>query len=118
MDLAQDGALDVIDLEAPAPGFAERTPDGGWHPFVPFRSMPGIDPRDPNLRLVDLTGNGLPDLLVTEDEVFTWHASLAEEGYGPAVAVRAALDDEKGPRVRVRRRHRVDLSRRHVAATA
>ena len=38
-------------------------------------------------------------MLITEDEVFTWYPSLAEEGFGPAERVRQALDEEKGPRL-------------------
>ena len=30
---------------------------------------------------------------------FVWHASLAEEGFGPACRVAQALDEEKGPRL-------------------
>jgi len=35
--------------------------------------------------------------MITEDEVFTWYPSLAEEGFGPSEMVRQALDEEKGP---------------------
>src|SRR6202023_2501695 len=36
--------------------------------------------------------------LISEDDVFVWHASLAEAGFGPARRVRQALDEEKGPK--------------------
>ena len=55
--------------------------------------------RDPNLRFVDLDGDGHADVLITEDDAFVWHASLAEEGFGPARRVAQALDEETGPRV-------------------
>ena len=38
-------------------------------------------------------------MLITEDDALIWHASLAEEGFGPAQRVAQALDEEKGPRI-------------------
>jgi RHS repeat-associated protein len=99
LDLAGDGQLDVVELGPPVPGFYERTVDGRWEKFTPFSSLPNIDWRDPNLRFVDLTGDGLADVLITEDRAFTWHPSLAEEGFGPAEKVYQALDEESGPRL-------------------
>jgi RHS repeat-associated protein len=48
---------------------------------------------------VDLDGDGHADVLISEDEAFVWHASLAEEGFGPARRIAQALDEEKGPRL-------------------
>jgi RHS repeat-associated protein len=99
MDLAGDGQLDVVDFGGSIPGFSERTSDEDWQQFRSFASLPNIRWMDQNLRFVDLTGDGLPDVLITEDEVFTWHSSLGEEGFGPAEKVRQALDEDKGPRL-------------------
>jgi hypothetical protein len=99
LDLAGDGRLDVVSLRRPTPGFYERTHDEEWEPFFPFTSLPIIDWGDPNLRFVDLTGDGHADILITEDEVFTWYPSLAEVGFGPAERVNQALDEDHGPRL-------------------
>ncbi|MCB1155840.1 VCBS repeat-containing protein, partial [bacterium] len=48
---------------------------------------------------VDLSGDGHADILITEDNVFTWHLSLAEEGFGSAAMVTQPFDEEKGPRL-------------------
>ena len=73
MDLAGDGNLDLVDLSGSAPGFYERTFDAGWKGFRAFRSLPVRDWSDANLRFVDLTGDGIADVLITEDDAFTWH---------------------------------------------
>ncbi|OFW05979.1 MAG: hypothetical protein A3H96_00125 [Acidobacteria bacterium RIFCSPLOWO2_02_FULL_67_36] len=99
LDLAGDGQLDLAQFGGPMPGFYERTLDENWDPFTPFVTLPDIDWDEPNLRFVDLDGDGHPDVLITEDHVFTWHPSRAEEGFGPALRVAQALDEEEGPRL-------------------
>ncbi len=99
LDLAGDGQLDLVDLEGPAPGFYERTHDERWESFAPFTSLPVLDWDNPNLKFVDLTGDGHADILISEHEVFCWHPSLAEAGFGPPETVRKTLDEEKGPQL-------------------
>lgn len=99
MDLAGDGQPDLVVLDGPMPGLYEHDGGEGWKPFRPFSSRLGRDLRDPNLKLVDLDGDGHADVLISEDDAFVWHASLAEEGFGPARRVAQALDEEKGPRL-------------------
>jgi RHS repeat-associated protein len=99
LDIAGDGQLDLVQFRDPTPGFYERTHEEGWESFRPFTSLPSISWEDPNLRFVDLNGDGHADVLITEHEVLTWHPSLAEEGFGPAQRVHKPLDEERGPRL-------------------
>jgi RHS repeat-associated protein len=97
MDLAGDGRKDVVLLDEPLAGFFERSKDSGWNEFIPFSLVPKVDWRDPNLRLVDLNGDGHADILITADEVFTWYPSKGEAGFGPCEQVPKSLDEETGP---------------------
>ncbi|MFH0344934.1 MAG: SpvB/TcaC N-terminal domain-containing protein [Chromatiales bacterium] len=99
LDLAGDGPLDLVQFDVPMPGFYERTPDGDWDRFTPFESRPNVTSKDPNLRFVDLTGDGHADILVSEDTVFTWYPSRAEEGFGPAERTPQSWNEEKGPKL-------------------
>jgi RHS repeat-associated protein len=99
MDLAGDGQPDLVVLDGPVPGLYEHDEAESWQPFRPFPSRLNRDMRDPNLKFVDLDGDGHADVLITEDDAFVWHASLAEEGFGPARRVAQSLDEEKGPRL-------------------
>lgn len=99
MDLAGDGQLDLVQFFDPLPGYFERTHDGRWETFRPFTSIPNIDWDEPNLRFIDLNGDGHADVLITEHETFTWYPSLKEDGFGPARSVHNPLNEEKGPRL-------------------
>jgi RHS repeat-associated protein len=99
VDLAGDGQLDLAAFDGPAPGFYERTIDAGWQPFRAFPRLPNVAWDDPNLRFVDLDGDGRTDVLIAENAVFSWHLSLAEDGFGPARRVGQPADEERGPRL-------------------
>jgi len=99
MDLAGDGQPDVVMLDGPAPGFYEHDSEESWQPFRPITSRLNRNLQDPNLKFIDLDGDGHADILITEESAFIWHASLAEIGFAPARRVRQELDEEKGPRL-------------------
>jgi RHS repeat-associated protein len=99
LDLAGDGQVDVVELEAPLRGFYERTDRNGWQPLRAFSAVPNVAWQDPNLRFIDLTGDGHADILITSEEAFTWYASLAEEGFDEAQRMTIPTDEELGPRI-------------------
>ena len=95
MDINGDGNLALVDLSPPAAGYNERAADSGWSGYRYFHSLPIRDWSDPNLRFVDLTGDGVADVLITEDDAFTWHACLPREGFGPGVRVAVPSEEER-----------------------
>ena len=101
LDLAGDGHLDLAELGGPMPGCYQRTEADGWQPFRPFRSCPNISWDDPDLRMVDLDGDGLADVLITGDDAFTWYPSLGLDGFGDGRRAFSAdpWSEERGPRV-------------------
>lgn len=99
LDLNGNGQLNLVAFAGPSPGFYERTGDEDWEPFRAFAHLPNIRWDEPNLRFLDLNGDGHADILITENDVLTWYPSLAEEGFASARYVRKPFDEEKGPRL-------------------
>jgi hypothetical protein len=100
-DVGGDGLPDLI-VQYPVPGFYEGTPEGTWKTFKPFRLPFDLD--NPNLRLVDLTGDGRSDALLTSDQVFYWYECLGEAGYAeprPVAPVPGIFFNDPGGRVRL-----------------
>jgi RHS repeat-associated protein len=97
LDLAGDGEVDLVSYGQPLAGFYEREQNGEWHSFTPFESTPQIDWKDPNLRWIDLTGDGHPDILISKDDVFLWYPSTAEQGFGTPETILKLQDEEEGP---------------------
>ena len=92
-DMGGDGLADLL-VNKPLNGlrgFFELQPEhdvdgrleGGWSPqsFKHYDDQPSIDFSNPNLRMLDLTGDGLTDLLMTTDREFIWYQSKGEQGY-------------------------------------
>jgi hypothetical protein len=96
MDLAGDGTQDIVLLGELA-GYYQREIDGEWRNFQAFESIPNVDWHDPNLRFIDLNGDGHADILITQDELLVWYPSQARQGFGAAETVRKAQDEEQGP---------------------
>lgn len=96
MDVDRDGSMELVLTASPLTGYFEQE-DQHWVVFKHFTSWPRIDYSDPNLKYIDLNGDGLADILISEDEVFTWFPSKGKEGYDTPGYVRKALEEEDGP---------------------
>jgi RHS repeat-associated protein len=100
LDLVGDGRVDLVEFEAPTPGFYAQTPDSQWEPFRTFAKLPSLDWHDSNFRFVDLSGDGLADIFITSEEGgSTWYESLGREGFSAAHRIFSSLDEEQGPRL-------------------
>jgi RHS repeat-associated protein len=98
LDLAREGRLDCVVLGQPGSGFYRRT-GRGWDPFRALAHQPNVDWANRNLRFIDVDGDGFSDVLVTENQAFTYYPSLARAGFGAPTRVPKATDEEHGPAV-------------------
>ena len=98
LDLHGDGVLCAVDFTPGAAGYHAR--DGrGWSPFVPLTAAANLDLADPNLRHVDVDGDGLSDLLLTDDGAFSWYPWLEADEIGSADRVTNPREEDDGPAV-------------------
>lgn len=98
-DFGGDGLTDVIVQNGTLNGYYELSEEAKWSHFKPFAKPVNFDLNDPNLRMLDLDGNGIPDILLTENDCFVWYAADAKDGYKAARRVAKVLDEEQGPRI-------------------
>jgi RHS repeat-associated protein len=99
--LESDGQLSMVTLAGPVKGHFALNADETWEAFQPFTRLPNLDFNDPNLRLIDLTGNGQADILITEERALRWYPAEGKAGYGAATITRQLPADapQDGPQV-------------------
>jgi RHS repeat-associated protein len=98
-DLDADGRRHLVSRNPASPGYFELDDDQQWQPFVPFEEMTNVDWESPFTRMIDLNGDGRPDLLLTEENVWKWYENDGKKGYTEGGYANAVLDEEKGPRM-------------------
>ncbi len=98
-DFGGDGLTDVLVQTETLNGYYELNEENEWSNFKPLANPVNFDLNDPSLRMIDLDGNGIPDILITENDCFVWYPSDALDGYKASRRVSKALDEESGPRV-------------------
>ena len=98
-DLAGDGRADLLVLNGTLRGFYETTPNGDWLPLRLIQSTSTLNLSDRNARLLDLTGDGLTDVLVTRERHFLWHECYGETGYASPRIIPRVYDLNEFPDV-------------------
>ncbi len=98
VDLDGSGNVCAVQRDSQPRGYFERW-GTEWGRFTPFRALPNIDWHDSRLRFVDLDGDGLPDLLRQEGDLFRWWPSLGKSGYGREAQVPQPRDERVAPYV-------------------
>lgn len=99
LDLEADGRKQVVVRSPEVQGFFELDRHDDWMPFRAFIDVVRIDLAGRHLRMLDLSGDGRADILVSEDDAFLWYRSEGARGFGPAARAPKPLDEERGPAV-------------------
>ncbi|KAJ5683132.1 hypothetical protein N7462_006297 [Penicillium macrosclerotiorum] len=98
-DLNRNGRMNVVCLDSigAVEGFYERAEAHQWESFQPFPASPSVPIQDSATKRIDLTGDGLADLLREEPNgEMLWYPCLGKRGFAAAQKVLVAED---GPRL-------------------
>jgi len=95
-DVKGGGNMDLTVTSSPIWGYYERKKNT-WKPFRAFSSYPNTNAASPDIQYVDLTGDGLPDILDMSSQNLCWYQSLAATGYSQGINVPAVTQEEIGP---------------------
>ncbi len=95
-DLDADGGKQLVNYNSVPTGFFELNDDNEWLRFRNFRELPNINFTDPYTRMIDLNGDGKPELVVSDDNAFTWYESAGRQGFTQAKKTIKPADEEAG----------------------
>ncbi len=98
-DLDADGGRQLVSFDSDTPGYFELDDDHKWQGLRSFKSLPNIDFADPNTRMLDVNGDGKPEIVISEDRVFTWYESAGRNGFSAAIKTSKSFDEEVGPHI-------------------
>ncbi|MCT4648626.1 MAG: hypothetical protein N4A74_26800 [Carboxylicivirga sp.] len=71
--------------------------DGEWQNFQAFDNMPNVEMSHPDVKQIDLSGDGLGDLLISRGNYFELYLSAGKEGYKGYRKVDLGHDDDTAP---------------------
>ncbi|GAL85662.1 hypothetical protein MYP_2891 [Sporocytophaga myxococcoides] len=96
-DLDADGGKQLVSYINEPKGYFELNDDNEWQLYQNFKTLPNINFNDPFTRMIDLNGDGKPELVISEDNVFTWYESEGRNGFKDARKTTKPSDEEIGP---------------------
>ena len=99
LDVAGDGRADVVVTTTGAAGYYAHDEHDGWEEFRLFPAAPSDGLTAGDLRMLDLDGDGIPDLVRATSETIEWSPSLGVGGYGAVRTQVAGRTESDGPRV-------------------
>jgi hypothetical protein len=97
MDLDADGSKQLVNLYNEPKGYFELNDEEKWQAFRSFENLPNVNMGDSNSRMIDLNGDGKPEVLIAEDNIFTWYESIGRKGFIQAYKIAKTFDEEKRP---------------------
>jgi RHS repeat-associated protein len=80
-DMDGDGFADLIRYDLPLAGYVPRTAPGGFGEPVSWTQAPAPPVASPGVRVVDLDGDGIPDLLTSSEFGLTLYYRAGSQGW-------------------------------------
>lgn len=96
-DLEGDGSKQLVSYNSEPGGYFDLSDENEWQPFKSFKNLPNINFEEANIRMLDLNGDGKPEILISDDNVFTWYPSEGRKGFSQSQKTTKPFDEESGP---------------------
>ena len=95
-DLDGNGEKQLVVTSPGMQGYFEWTDDGDWQPFKAFLKTLHLDLRDPNVRMLDVNGDGKPEVVLSDLGAFWYWENEGKTGYDSPEWVVKPYDEELG----------------------
>lgn len=95
-DLDANGQKQIVVHSPTSQGYFELGDDGHWQPFRSFLKTLNLDLHDPNVRMLDINGDGKPEILFSDLGAFWYWENEGKTGYGAPELATKPYDEEKG----------------------
>jgi RHS repeat-associated protein len=76
--------------------FDSDTGGGTWQPFKTFLKNLNLDLKDPNVRMLDVNGDGKPEVVLSDLGAFWWWENQGKIGYDAPELATKPYDEERG----------------------
>lgn len=95
-DLDANGEKQLVVNTEGVQGYFELTDEGEWQPFKSFLKTLNLDLRDPNVRMLDVNGDGKPEVVLSDAGAFWFWENQGKIGYDAPELATKPYDEEQG----------------------
>ena len=100
-DMNGNGRADLLVTGGVSSGYYETSfsEEKEWERFHPYRRAPEFTFEDPNVRLVDIDGDGVIDVMKTDTRSFLYYRNRGQKGFEDPKPIRRKKDMDEFPDV-------------------
>jgi RHS repeat-associated protein len=95
-DLNANGEKQLVVNSGGVQGYFELSDDGEWQPFKAFLKNLNLDLKNPNVRMLDVNGDGKPEVVLSDEGAFWFWENEGKIGYDAPELAAKPYDEERG----------------------
>ncbi|MEY4905631.1 MAG: mono(ADP-ribosyl)transferase SpvB, partial [Bacteroidota bacterium] len=95
-DLDANGEKQLVVNSGGVQGYFELSDDGEWQQFKAFLKNLNLDLKNPNVRMLDVNGDGKPEVVLSDEGAFWFWENEGKIGYDAPELATKPYDEERG----------------------